>query len=486
MPADTHPLDLDACELSEAIHARRVSCRELMDACLARIEALNPAFNAIVSLRAHDALRAEAEARDAELARGTSRGWLHGMPLAVKDTTATAGLRTTFGSPLFADHVPAHDAIVVERMKRAGAIVIGKTNVPEFGLGSHTYNPVFGTTRNAWDTRRSAGGSSGGAAVALALRLLPVADGSDVMGSLRNPAAFGNVFGMRPSTGRVPGGPLGDLYVSQLGTEGPLARRVRDLAMLLAIQAGHDARAPLSIAEDGRAFAEPLQAHARGLRIGWLGDLGGYLPMERGVLDVCAGALRRLEGLGCAVEPLALGHSPAALWRCWLTWRSWLIAGRLAPHHANPAERERLKPEARWEVEQGLRLSAADVHAASLERSAFHRQLLRLFERVDVLALPSAQVWPFDAALDWPKAIEGTTMDTYHRWMEVTLYATLGGLPAISVPAGFDARGLPMGLQLIGAPHADRAVLELAAAYETCIGDLLARRPALGTRLAAS
>lgn len=487
MADDAHPLDLDACALSAAIHARRVSCRELMVAFLGRVEVLNPAVNAIVSLRPADDLVAEADAHDAELARGASCGWMHGFPMAIKDMAFTAGVRTTLGSPLLADHVPAQDAIMVERMKRAGGIVVGKTNTPEFGLGSHTYNTVFGVTRNAWDRTRTAGGSSGGAAVSLALNMQPVADGSDFMGSLRNPAAFGNVFGMRPSAGRVPAGPLGDQFVSQLGTEGPMGRRVRDLAMLLSVQAGRDPRAPLSIAEDGSTFAQPLDSGVRGLRIGWLGDLQGHLPLERGIAEVCGDALRRLEGLGCAVEATAPGFDPEQVWRTWLAWRRWLVAGRLAPFFADPARRELLKPAARWEAEQGSGLSAADVYAASLQRTAFYHRLLRLFERHDFLALPSAQVWPFDATLDWPTAIEGVAMDTYHRWMEVTIYATLGGLPAISVPAGFDARGLPMGLQLIGPPQGDFVLLRLAAAYERTIGELLARRPALatGTRLAA-
>ena len=469
--------ELGAVELGAALRARRFSCREAMCAYLDRIEALNPAVNAIVSLQPRDGLMAQADACDAELARGESRGPLHGFPLAIKDMAATAGIRTTLGSAL-ADHVPAHDGLMVARMRRAGAIVVGKTNTPEFGLGSHTYNAVFGITRNAWDATRTAGGSSGGAAVSLALRLQPVADGSDMMGSLRNPAAFNNVFGLRPSFGRVPPGPLGDQFVNQLSTECPMGRSVRDVALLLGVQAGYDARAPLSIAEGGDAFAPPLaRLDTRGLRIGWLGDLRGYLPMESGILDVCEEALRRLEAIGCAVEPATLGQPPERIWRTWLTWRRWLVAGRLAPFFADPGQREQLKPEARWEAEQGAGLSGAEVFAASAERSAFYHRLLALFEQHDFLALPSAQVWPFDAEWHWPRSINGVAMDTYHRWMEVVIYATLGALPAISVPAGFDAGGLPMGLQLIGRPRGDLALLQLAKRYEETIGELLARRP---------
>ncbi|MFO1294802.1 MAG: amidase [Rubrivivax sp.] len=477
---------LGAIALSRAIHARRVSCREVMQAHLARIGRLNPRFNAIVNLLPDDAVLRAADLLDAELARGRkgragSRGWLHGLPLAIKDTGQAAGLPTTFGSPLLADAVAAEDSVHVARMKAAGAIVIGKTNMSELGLGSHTYNRLFGTTANAWDPSRSAGGSSGGAAVALAQRLLPLADGSDFMGSLRNPAGWNHVFGLRPSQGRVPGWPRPELWVSQLGTDGPMARSVRDLAALLSTQAGHDARAPLSLAEAPRSFVPGPRASVRALRIGWLGDLGGHLAFEPGILELCEAALARCAAAGAQVEPLALGFSPAALWDAWLVWRRALAAPAVAALLARPGRtdaRARIKPEALWEHDQAQQLDFAAFMRASGVRSAFHRQLLRLFERVDLLALPVAQVWPFEIALDWPRSIAGRTMDTYHRWMEVTLYATFGGLPAISVPAGFDAAGrLPMGLQLIGPPRADAGLLAAAAAYEALIPDLLAKQP---------
>jgi amidase len=458
--------DLDAHDLSAAIHRRAVSCREVMQATLARIEAVNPTFNAIVSLQDGDALLQAADARDAELARGESRGWMHGMPQAIKDMAETAGIPTTQGSPLLRDHVPAQDGLMVARMKAAGCIVVGKTNTPEFGLGSHTYNAVFGITRNASDPTKSAGGSSGGAAVALATHMLAVADGSDFMGSLRNPAAWNNVWGLRPSQGRVPKWPAADVWVTQLGTEGPMGRSVRDIAALLDVQAGYDARTPLAVA-DGARFADRLdEAGARGARIGWLGDLGGHLAMEPGILDICEAALRRFEALGAAVEPVALGYPPERVWDTWLVWRQWLVAARIAPWLAEPANRARIKPEALWEHDQAQGLTGAQTLAASSARSEFHRHLLRLFERHDVLALPTAQVWPFDADLHWPKAIGARTMDTYHRWMEVVIYATLGGLPCISVPVGFGPTGLPMGMQLMGRPLADLAVLQLAHAYE--------------------
>ena len=474
------PTALSASDSSRAIAARELSCRELMHATLARIAAVNPTHNAIVSLHDGDALLREADARDAELARGESRGWMHGLPQAIKDIALTQGLRTTMGSPLLRDNVPTHDGLMVQRMKAAGCIVIGKTNTPEFGLGSHTFNEVFGVTRNAFDASKSAGGSSGGAAVALATHMLSVADGSDFMGSLRNPAGWNNVFGLRPSQGRVPLWPTTDVWVTQLGTEGSMGRTVEDVARLLDVQAGPDARVPLSLAKHA-SFAEGLEGlDCRRVRIGWLGDLDGHLAMEAGVLDVCAQALRRLQTLGCAVEPTALGHSPDAIWQAWLVWRRWLVAARIAPFLAKPANRALIKPEALWEHDQATGLTGAQVLHASAQRSAFHQHMLTLFERFDVLALPSAQVWPFDAALRWPTHIAGRQMDTYHRWMEVVIYATLAGLPCISVPAGFGAVGLPMGLQLIGKPQGEAALLRLASAYEQAARDVLSVRPAEG------
>jgi amidase len=473
--------DLPAHALSAAIRARQVSCREVMQATLARIEAFNPLHNAIVSLRDGDALLREADERDAQLRRDATPagpiGWMHGLPQAIKDMAQTAGIRTTLGSPLLRDFVPTQDGLMVQRMKAAGCIVIGKTNTPEFGLGSHTFNEVFGVTRNAYDASRSAGGSSGGAAVALATRMLPVADGSDFMGSLRNPAAWNNVFGLRPSQGRVPTWPAQDVWVSQLGTEGPMGRTVQDVALLLDVQAGHDARAPLSLHGSER-FARSLHDFdGSKVRVGWLGDLSGHLPMEPGILDACEQGLRRLRECGCAVEPMRPGFAPEDVWQAWLIWRHWLVAARIAPYLADPRNRALVKPEALWECDEAANLSGAQVLGASARRSAFHQEMLALFERCDVLALPSAQVWPFDASLRWPASIAGREMDTYHRWMEVVIYATFAGLPCISVPVGFSPTGLPMGMQLIGRPQRDLAVLQLAHAYEQAARDVVAIRP---------
>jgi amidase len=472
--------DLDAHALSRAIHAREVSCVEVMRAYLARIHRLNPVFNAIVNLADDDALLAQATERDAELARGASRGWMHGMPQAIKDAASAAGFPTTYGSVVMKDNVARVDGVMVQRMKAAGCIVIGKTNMPEFGLGSHTYNNLFGVTGNAWDPTVSAGGSSGGSAVCLAQRLLPVADGSDFMGSLRNPAAWNHVFGLRPSQGRVPMWPAADVWIAQLGIEGPMARNVRDLASLLSIQAGYDARAPLSIAQGSTDFAPPVAATLRDQRIAWLGDLGGHLPLQAGIASVCEQALRVMADGGAIVEPLSsLGVDLERVWQAWLVWRRMLVAPRVGAALAVPgASREQIKPEALWEYDQAQALKAVDLARASEMRTRLHAQLLGLLERFDALALPVTQVWPFDVKQHWPREIAGRTMDTYHRWMEVTLYATFAGLPAISVPAGFDNSGrLPMGLQLIGRPHGDAALLTLAAAYEERIADLLQRRP---------
>ncbi|UUT20842.1 amidase [Pseudomonas sp. T8] len=457
---------LQAHELAERIRLRHVSCREVMQTYLAHIERFNPRVNALVSLQPAEQLLAQADARDAELARGQYRGWMHGLPHAIKDLSLTQGIRTTLGSPLYKDFVPPRDGIMVERIKAAGAIIIGKSNTPEFGLGSQSYNPLFGATACAFDAGKTAGGSSGGAAAALAMHLVPVADGSDMMGSLRNPAAFNNVIGFRPSQGRVPFDDSSDLFFDQLGYEGPMGRSVRDTALLLSVQAGADARAPLSITESGAAFTAPLERDFKGTRLGWLGNFDGYLPMEPGLLALCEATFADFESLGCRIEPAQPDFAMPQLWSCWRTLRHWMVAGSLGAAYADPQQRALLKPEARWEVENGLTLSASEVFAASVQRSNWYRSISRLFEDFDYLLLPSAQVFPFDKTLAWPQSINGVAMDTYHRWMEVVIPGTLSGCPVANVQAGFNKDGLPMGLQIIGKHQADFAVLQLAHAYE--------------------
>lgn len=468
---------LGALDLSRAIHSQQISCRELMQATLAQVDRLNGDSNAIVSRVDSDALLAQADARDAQLARGQSMGWLHGIPQAIKDLAQVKGMRTSLGSPLMKDAVASEDGLMAARMKAAGAIVIGKTNTPEFGLGSHTFNEVFGATRNAWQPDKSAGGSSGGAGVALAQRMLSVADGSDFMGSLRNPAGWNHVFGLRPSQGRVPMQPVADAYIAQLATEGPMGRHVRDLAMLLSTQAGAHPMSPLSLTGDPSDFAAPLDTDVRGQRIGWLGDLQGHLPMEDGILDICQSALGAFTDMGCHIDEARLGMPPEQIWQCWLVWRQALVGPRVASFLIQPANRAQIKPEALWEHEQSLQLTGAQLLAASATRTRFLASMLDLFERFDVLAIPVSQVWPFDVGMRWPHSIAGRSMDTYHRWMEVVIYATLAGLPAISVPAGFGPQGLPMGLQLIGKPQGDLALLQLAHAYEMANQAMLARTP---------
>jgi len=456
---------MNALALSAAIKQRQVSCREVMRAYLEQIARHNPRVNALVSLRPEDELLREADQCDRELAHGHYRGWLHGIPQAPKDLAACKGLVTSMGSPLFARQITAHDAYPIQRMREAGAVFIGRSNVPEFGLGSHTYNPLFGTTGNAYAPGLSAGGSSGGAAVALALRMLPLADGSDMMGSLRNPAAWNNVYGLRPSQGRVPGGPGPELFVQQLGVEGPMGRSVADVAALLRTQAGYTPAAPLSLRGTDDLEA-PLERDFNGTRIAWLGDFNGYLATEPGLMAVCEAGLAPFRALGIDVEPCQPDYDMARLWRCWLVHRQWLVAGLLAAACATPKTRAQVKPEAQWEVDSARDLTAADVYRASVERSDWYRALLKLFARYDYLLLPSAQVFPFDKQQHWPQQIAGRSMDTYHRWMEIVIGATLAGLPAINVPAGFNSAGLPMGLQLIGRPQADMAVLQLAHAHE--------------------
>ena len=478
---------LDASALSRAIHAKEVSCVEVMQAYRQQWARFNPRHNALVNLRSEQDVLGDALGADKALAAGESKGWLHGIPQAIKDTSAAQGLPTTVGCRPLARNVAPRDSYLAARMKAAGAIVVGKTNVPEFGLGSHTFNELFGTTRNAWDDAVSAGGSSGGACAALALRMLPVADGSDFMGSLRNPAAWHNLFGMRPSQGLVPFGPQAEVWLSQLGTEGPLARNVRDLARLLATQSGFEYGAPLSWSEPALAsLADQLPEGPeglKGLRVGWWGDLGGHLAMAPGVVEACEEGLARLAHAGAHVAPLKPCFDPEALWHTWLVWRQALTAPRIAAVMAMPGARGLLKPEALWEHDQGQQLTFAQFDKASQARSAFLSALLKQFETVDLIALPAAQVWPFPVAQRWPHAIAGRTMDTYHRWMEATIYATLAGAPCISVPSGFDPCGRwPMGMQLIAKPRADAQLLRWAAGYEALIGDWLARQPPILTQ----
>ena len=457
---------MDGAALSHAVKSKQVSCIEVMTAYLDHIGIFNPGVNALISMQPRDVLLEQANERDAQLARGEYLGWMHGFPHAVKDNIAVKGIPFTRGSPLFKDFIAPADAIVVERMKSAGAIIIGKTNMPEFALGSQTHNTVFGTTLNPYDLSKTCGGSSGGAGVALAMRMLPVASGTDHTGSLRNPGAFNNVFALRPAYGRVPA-EAPDVFNSGMSMTGPMARTVPDLAMLLSVQSGYDARVPLSINEDPGQFAVPLEGAVKGKRIAWGGDLfARIMPFEAGVLDLCRGALEAFELIGCRVEEAVPDFSTEQLFASWQVLRSWQLGATLIDLYKDTAKREHLSAEAQFEVEIFLKLSGADIAAAATFRSAWYQAVRRFFEEYDYFILPSAQVFPFDAKTRWPREIAGRKMDAYNRWMEVMVPVTMSGCPAVSVPAGFNAAGLPMGLQIMASNHAERSCLELAYAYD--------------------
>lgn len=462
---------LDAVALSAAIHRREVSCVEVLDAFLAQIDRFNPRVNAIVALQDRDGLRRLAQERDAQLAAGRSLGALHGFPQAPKDILPAAGLPTTRGSRIFRDTVATADAVVFERLRAGGALFVGRTNVPEFGLGGHTYNDVHGRTGNAFDPALSAGGSSGGAAVAVALRMLPLADGTDMMGSLRTPAAFNHVFGFRTTPGLVPYGPGEEVFWQQFTVSGPMARNVPDLALLLSVMSGFDDRLPLTRrTESPSRFTESLLRDFAGTRIGWLGDLDGRLATEPGVLATCEQALGHFRAIGCSVEAVQPAFDFDRLWRAWLTLRSFTFAGTNAALYRDPAKRALMKPEAVWEMEQGLALSGAAVYEAARDRSAWYAALRALFERFDFLVLPAAQVFPFDGREHWPRAIDGRAMDTYHRWMECVVPATMAGLPALAAPAGLGPDGRAAGLQILGPAQCDLEVLQLGHAYAQASG----------------
>jgi len=475
-PSDiTH---LSASELSVAIRKKRVSCVEVMQSYLAKIHRHNPTYNAIVSLLEDDVLLQKASEADEALQRGEYWGWMHGMPHAVKDLADAKGLASSYGSPLFAGMIAKEDSFHIGRIRAQGAIFIGKTNTPEFGFGSHSYNEVFGTTGNAYNPALSAGGSSGGAAAALATQLVPCADGSDMMGSLRNPAGYNNVVGFRPSQGRVPS-PYedGEVFYEQLSTDGPMGRTVEDTIRLLETMAGYDDRAPLSLRDKIPPYSEFKAPELRGLKVGWMGNYQGYLIMEPGVLDLCETALEGLTKNGAIVEACVPDYDMARLWETWLTLRHW-SSSYLKQIYDDRPSRALLKPEAIWEYEGSLGMTAARVSTAAKGRSAWYSGLQTLFERYDVLALPTAQVFPFPGEIHWPQSINGKPMDTYHRWMEVVIGGTLAGLPVVSLPAGFDELGRPMGIQFIGRMGQDQQILEFALAYES-VTDYLDHRPVL-------
>lgn len=448
-----------ASDLSRMIAAREVSCVELMRATLSRIDAVNGRVNAIVSLRDREALMGEARVADAV----PSDGWLHGIPVAIKDLVAVKGLRSTSGSEILANVVPQADDALVQAMRDAGAIVIGKTNVPEYGLGSHSTNGVFGVTRNPFDLSRTAGGSSGGAGAALATGMVSVADGSDMMGSLRNPAAWNDVYGFRPTVGLVAGEPRDNVLLHRLSTLGPMARSIEDVCALLETLARRTVDLP-----------KPIQSP----RVAWLGDWGGAYPMDAGLLDAGERALAETQALGWRVETIPPPMPAQDLWHSWTVLRSFMVAQDLARHWRDPQTRGLLNAQAIWEVEQGLSLTGDAVeHAAAIRRS-WLAVLNEVFASYDAIMLPSTQMWPFPAHWDWPNEIAGHRMDTYHRWMECVVPASLAGVPSLAVPGGYGEAGLPHGLQLIGPTGSDAKILAMGAAWEAMAGPRNVRDPA--------
>ncbi|WP_344897636.1 amidase [Actinomadura meridiana] len=447
-------------ELVRRIRARELSAREVVRAHLDQIERTNPHVNAIVTLVAEKAL-AQAREADERLASGAATGPLHGLPVAHKDTHATAGIRTTSGSPIFADHVPAADDLIVERLRAAGAITIGKTNVPEFAAGSHTFNPVFGATRNPYDPSRSAGGSSGGAAAALACGMHPIADGSDMGGSLRNPASFCNVVGFRPSPGRVPAFPVTAGWAT-MGVQGPMAREVADAALLLSVLAGPDPRSPIALETPGSAFAPPLGGDVAGLRLAWSPDLGGMVPVDPAVTGVLEPAVAVFERIGCTVEEACPDLSGAnEVFRTLRAWHWDTALGALLDER-----RADFKPSLVDNIEAGRVLTGADIgRAETLHTALFHR-VRTFFEHYDALLLPVSQVPPFDADIEYPSEVAGEPMPDYLEWMRSCFLVSATGSPALSVPAGFTGDGLPVGLQIVGPHHADLAVLRIGHAFE--------------------
>ena len=452
---------LTAVEMAAKIRAKELSAHELMSAHLKQIERVNPRVNAIVTLIAEQALE-RARTADERQARGERIGPLHGLPIAHKDLQPTRGVRTTFGSRIYKDFVPQFDSLLVERVREAGAILVGKTNTPEFGAGSQTFNEVFGATLNPYDTTKTCGGSSGGAAVALACRMLPIADGGDLGGSLRNPANFCNVVGFRPSPGRVPAWPTA-LGWSPLSVEGPMARTVAEVAFFLSALAGLDERSPISIDEPGAKFAQPLGRDFRGVRVAWWKDLGG-LPVDARVREVMDAQCRVFESLGCVIEQAEPDFTDADETFKTLRFAMSHLASVVFPERIK--HRELVKDTILWEVDQGEKLTGADVMRAEMKRTEIYHRMRHFFDNCDFFVLPVSQVLPFDVREHYPTEIEGVKMETYIDWMKSCYYISLTACPAISVPCGFTSDGLPVGIQIVGRHRDDFGLLQMAHSFE--------------------
>lgn len=451
---------LTATALRRLIQRREVSCREVLDAHLVRIDEVDPHLGAIVT-RCDDRARADADRLDDLISRGEDPGPLAGLPVAHKDLFPVAGLRTTFGSRLFEHHVPDETALVVERLQRTGAVTIGKTNTPEWGAGSQTFNDVFGATRNPYDLTKTCGGSSGGAATALAARLVPIADGSDMGGSLRNPAGFCNVVGLRPSPGRVPNPPDAMAW-STLGVAGPMARTVADCALMLSAIAGPDSRAPLSIDEPGALFTDSLDRDHTYTRVAISPDFDGQLPVARETREIVARAGDVFNDLGCLVEPACPRFIEAD--EVFKTLRAFQFA---SSHGDGVREHpDMYKSSVVWNVEQGLALSAMDVARAEKKRTQLYQHVSEFMDTWEFLILPVSQVPPFPVDVEWVESIEGETMETYIDWMKSCYFISVLGLPAISIPGGFTGDGLPVGIQIVARWHRELDLLRIAHAFE--------------------
>ncbi len=459
-------------ELARLIRERKLSARELMTAHLAQIAKVNPRVNAIVAKLDDARCLALADEADRQLARGDPVGPLHGLPFAHKDTEPAVGFPFTNGTPIYRTRMPAADSAVVERIRAAGALAIGKTNVPEFAMGSHTYNPVYGPTRNPYDLTKSAGGSSGGAGAALAAGMLPLANGSDLGGSLRNPGHFNNVVGYRPTAGLVSLAPTAAPFGTMV-TKGPLARSVADAALLLSVMAGADPRDPGGYPSDPASFLGPLERDVKGVRVAWCPDLGG-LPLDPRVRAVLASQRATFERMGCIVEDAAPDLDGAD--EAFLTLRAWRTFNNLGPLLAQ--HRAAMKPEAIGEIEAGAKVTAAQI-AKSLETQAQIIQRMIAFQRKYEFVLCAVnQVAPFDVTLDWPKEIAGVKLPGYTDWMKSAYRITVTSSPAVSVPAGFTLEGLPVGIQIVGRYREDFELLRMAHMFEqaTKVG---AKRPTI-------
>jgi amidase len=459
-------------ELANLIRMRKLSAHEVMAAHLEQIRRVNPKINAIVAKLDDDQCLALADEADRRIARGEQVGRLHGLPFAFKDLEAAVGFPFTRGSPIFKEEMPTEDTVLVERLRKAGVVPIGKTNVSEFGMGSHTYNKVYGTTFNPYDLTKSSGGSSGGAGAALAAGLVPLADGSDLGGSLRNPANFNNIVALRPTVGLVPVTPTLLPFVGFV-VKGPMARSVGDTAFLLSAMAGADPRDPACYPSDPSVFAKALDRNVKGVRVAWCPDLGG-LPVDQRVRSVLEGQRQTFEDLGCIVEEACPDLSGAdKVFLDIRMWMSWNTLGPLLEKH-----RDQMKPEAVWQIESGAKFSGTDIAKAMIEHGELMERMRRFQERYEFMLCAVNQVPPFDARMDWPKEIEGVKMEHYIAWMKSAYWISATFRPAISVPAGFTSEGVPVGIQIVGRYRDDLGVLQIAHVFEQATG-FARRRPAI-------